>query len=79
MILPANVKRMYSNETNLENHLNIIGTVLIHGAHAPKFIRKEYLKLMNPGTVMVDVTIDQRFFFETSHATSHSDHVYYCR
>jgi alanine dehydrogenase len=78
--LPANVKCIYSDDTNLENYLKtadiIVGAVLIPGAKTPKLIRKEHLKLMKSGTVMIDVAIDQGGCFETSHPTSHSDPVY---
>jgi alanine dehydrogenase len=51
----------------------IIGAVLIPGASAPHLIRKEILKTMMPGTVMVDISIDQGGCFETSKATTHND------
>lgn len=54
----------------------IIGSVLIPGAKAPRLITREMLKLMKPGTVIVDVAIDQGGCFETSHPTSHSEPVY---
>ena len=51
----------------------IIGAVLIPGASAPHLIRKDILKTMMPGTVMVDISIDQGGCFETSKATTHND------
>lgn len=54
----------------------IIGAVLIPGASAPMLIKKSMLKTMKPGTVMVDIAIDQGGCFETSHATTHNDPVY---
>ncbi len=79
-ILPKNVKTLYSSEHNIKDELPltnlIIGSVLIPGDKAPHLITKEMLKLMQPGTVMVDVAIDQGGCFETSHATSHSEPVY---
>ena len=55
----------------------VIGAVLIPGASAPKLVRRDMMKLMKPGAVMVDVAIDQGGCFETSHATTHTDPIYY--
>ncbi len=54
----------------------VIGAVLVPGAVAPKLIRKEDLKRMKPGAVIVDVAIDQGGNVETSHATIHDDPIY---
>lgn len=54
----------------------IIGAVLIPGASAPKLVTKAMLKQMAPGTVVVDIAIDQGGCFETSKATTHNDPVY---
>ena len=54
----------------------VIGSVLIPGDKAPHLITKEMLKMMKPGTVLVDVAIDQGGCFETSHPTTHSDPTY---
>jgi alanine dehydrogenase len=54
----------------------IIGAVLIPGASTPRLIRKDLLKTMMPGTVMVDISIDQGGCFETSKATTHNDPTY---
>jgi alanine dehydrogenase len=54
----------------------VIGAVLVHGARAPYVITREQLKLMKPGTVLVDVSIDQGGCFETSRPTTHSDPTY---
>jgi alanine dehydrogenase len=51
----------------------VIGAVLVHGARAPKVVRREQLALMNPGAVLVDVAIDQGGCFETSAPTTHRD------
>lgn len=79
-ILPANVKLIYSNRNNLEKYLKradlVIGAVLIPGAKAPKLISREMLKLMERGTVLVDVSIDQGGCFETSHPTTHKNPTY---
>ncbi len=78
--LPKNVKTLYSSEHNIRAELPttdlVIGSVLIPGDKAPHLITKDMLKLMKPGTVLVDVAIDQGGCFETSHATSHSEPVY---
>ncbi len=54
----------------------VIGAVLVHGAKAPHVITREQLKMMKPGAVLVDVSIDQGGCFETSRATTHSDPTY---
>ena len=78
--LPNNVKTLYSNTHNITMELPhidlIIGSVLVPGDKAPHLITKEMLKLMKPGTVLVDVAIDQGGCFETSHPTTHSDPTY---
>lgn len=79
-IMPSNVVTMFSNEYNirklLPQHDLIVGAVLIPGAIAPKLIKRDMLKLMRPGTVMVDVAVDQGGCFETTHATTHADPTY---
>jgi alanine dehydrogenase len=55
----------------------VIGAVLIPGASAPKLVRRDMLSRMRKGAVMVDVAIDQGGCFETSHATTHTDPIYY--
>lgn len=54
----------------------VVGAVLIPGASAPKLVTKEMIKNMRPGSVVVDIAIDQGGCFETSHATTHNDPVY---
>jgi alanine dehydrogenase len=54
----------------------VVGAVLIPGAAAPKLVRREHLKQMKPGAVLVDVAIDQGGCFETSKATTHADPTY---
>ena len=77
---PANIHTLYSSEHNIRMELPdvdiVIGSVLIPGAQTPYLITRDMLKLMQPGTVMVDVAIDQGGCFETSHPTTHSDPVY---
>lgn len=79
-VMPANVRTLYSSRHNIEEELPmtdlVIGSVLIPGAKAPHLITADMLGLMRPGTVMVDVAIDQGGCFETSHPTTHADPVY---
>jgi alanine dehydrogenase len=79
-IMPANVDTLMSTTSNIEDMLPltdlVIGAVLIPGAKAPHLITREMIKLMQPGSVMVDVAIDQGGCFETSHPTTHADPVY---
>jgi len=55
----------------------VIGAVLIPGAAAPRVVRRDMVKLMKPGSVIVDVAIDQGGCVETAHATTHTDPIYY--
>ena len=77
--LPANVHTLYSTEHNIRKELKdvhiVVGSVLVPGDKAPHLITRDMLKEMEPGTVLVDVAIDQGGF-ETSHPTTHSDPVY---
>ena len=70
----------YSNEANLLEFMPsvdlLIGAVLVPGAKAPKLITREMLRKMKPGSVLVDIAIDQGGCAETSHATTHTDPVY---
>ena len=74
-ILPANVTPIFSNAYNIAQEVKkahlIIGTVLIPGSKAPKLITANMLKDMQPGTVLIDVAIDQGGCFETSEPTTH--------
>lgn len=74
------VKTLFSSRHNIESQLPevdlVIGSVLIPGAKAPKLVTRDMLKLMRPGTVMVDVAIDQGGCFETSHPTTHTEPTY---
>ena len=78
--LPANVHTLYSTEHNIRKELKdvdiVVGSVLVPGDKAPHLITRDMLKEMEPGTVLVDVAIDQGGCFETSHPTTHSDPVY---
>lgn len=78
--LPANVTTLYSSEHNIRQELRdvdiVIGSVLIPGDKTPHLITRDMLSLMEPGTVLVDVAIDQGGCFETSHPTTHAEPVY---
>lgn len=79
--MPKNVKTLYSSRHNIEQELPttdlVIGSVLVPGAKTPHLITADMVKLLRPGSVMVDVAVDQGGCFETTHATTHSDPVYY--
>jgi alanine dehydrogenase len=70
----------YASTLEIEQRLPtvdlVIGAVLVHGARAPHVIKREQLALMRPGTVLVDVSIDQGGCFETSRPTTHSNPTY---
>ena len=78
--MPNNVISEFSSEYNIRKHIVdadlIIGGVLLKGAKAPKLITRDMLKDMRPGTVMVDVAVDQGGCFETTHPTTHQDPTY---
>lgn len=79
-IFGNSVKTMYSNSYNIEEALRdadlVIGSVLIPGAAAPKLVKKDDLKKMKKGAVMVDIAIDQGGCFETSRPTYHTDPIF---
>jgi alanine dehydrogenase len=68
---------VYSSTLSIEEMLPradlVIGAVLVHGARAPKVVRREQLRLMKRRAVLVDVAIDQGGCFETSHPTTHRE------
>lgn len=76
-VMPANVNTMMSSEYNIrmliKDHDLIIGGVLIPGAKAPHLITRDMLKEMRPGTVLVDVAVDQGGCIETCRPTTHGD------
>ncbi|MEX0837106.1 MAG: alanine dehydrogenase [Gemmatimonadota bacterium] len=79
-VMPANVQGLFSTRYAIRKQVEdadlVIGAVLIPGAKAPKLIEKEDLKLMRPGTVIVDVAVDQGGCVETIRPTTHKDPVY---
>ena len=78
--MPSNVDTLYSSAHNIVRELPdtdiVIGSVLIPGDKTPHLIRRDMLKMMQPGSVLVDVAIDQGGCFETSRPTTHSEPVY---
>jgi alanine dehydrogenase len=76
-VLPPHVVTMFSSEYNIRrlvtNHDLIVGAVLIPGGKAPKVITRDMLKLMRPGTVIVDVSVDQGGCIETCKPTTHEN------
>ena len=80
-VMPRNVKTLMSSEYNIREELKsadlVIGSVLIPGAKAPKLVTRDMLSLMEKGSVLVDVAIDQGGCFETSHPTTHQEPTYY--
>ena len=79
-IFQKQVTTLYASRGNVLEAIKtadlVVGAVLVPGAVAPKLIRKEDLKLMKKGAVIVDVAIDQGGNAETSHATTHDDPIY---
>jgi alanine dehydrogenase len=74
------IKTLYSTPQAVRSEIRdadlVIGAVLIHGASAPKVIKREYLSLMRPGSVIVDVAVDQGGCVETTRPTYHDDPVF---
>ncbi|CEL94227.1 unnamed protein product [Vitrella brassicaformis CCMP3155] len=79
-IMPANVETRYSNESTIRDLLRladlVIGAVLIPGARAPKLVTREMLSIMRPGSVVIDVAVDQGGCIETCKATTHDEPTY---
>jgi alanine dehydrogenase len=79
-IMPANCFGLFSSPATVRELIKradvVVGAVLIPGAKAPKLITREMLKSMKPGSVLVDVAIDQGGCFETSKPTTHSNPIY---
>ncbi|WP_282112135.1 alanine dehydrogenase [Maribacter stanieri] len=79
-VMPPHVVTEFSNEFNIrrliKTHDLIIGGVLLKGAKAPNLITRDMLKEMRPGTVIVDVAVDQGGCVETTKPTTHEDPIY---
>jgi Alanine dehydrogenase len=85
----SNIEYILSTSDSVQSAVNesdmVIGSVYVVGKEAPKVVSRDMLKSMNPGTVMVDVSIDQGGCFESSRPTTHdnptfleNDIVHYC-
>ncbi len=79
-IFGASVTTLYSTEANIRKALAqadlVIGSVLIPGGATPKLVRREHLKLMKKGAVIVDIAIDQGGCCESSHVTTHDEPIF---
>ena len=79
-IYQGRIKTVYSTTDSIEKHTTssevVVGSVLLPGASAPKLITRELIKKMKPGSVIVDVAIDQGGCAETSKATTHQEPTY---
>lgn len=79
-VMPANVTTLFSNPHNIRQALRttdlLIGAVLIRGARAPVLVTREMLRLMRPGSAVVDVAVDQGGCIETTRPTTHQDPTY---
>ncbi|MDP4624764.1 MAG: alanine dehydrogenase [Akkermansiaceae bacterium] len=79
-ITTENTRTVYSNEANLSELLPrvdlLIGAVLVPGSKAPKLVTREMLRIMQPGSVFVDIAVDQGGCAETTRATTHQDPTY---
>lgn len=79
-VMPPNVTTVFSTQEAIRRHLQqadlVIGAVLIPGARCPQLVRRDYLSLMQPGAVIVDVGVDQGGCCETTRPTTHHDPTY---
>ena len=79
-LLPPNVTTLMSNPITIEECVKradvLVGAVLIPGAKAPRLVTREMIKLMKPGSVVVDVSVDQGGCVETTRPTTHSNPIY---
>ena len=79
-VMPPNVDCLFSDRHTIRDHLTradlVVGAVLIPGAKAPRLVEAEDLKLMQPGSVIIDVAIDQGGCIATSRPTTHSEPTY---
>ncbi|MCO5724552.1 alanine dehydrogenase [Robiginitalea marina] len=79
-VMPSHVVTEFSSEYNIRKHVRshdlIVGGVLLKGGKAPKLITRDMLKTMRPGTVIVDVAVDQGGCVETTRPTTHENPTY---
>jgi len=80
-VLPANVDTAYSNRHNIVEAIKyadlVVGAVLLPGAKAPHLVKRPDLAVMQPGSVIVDVAVDQGGCVETIKATTHENPTYF--
>lgn len=80
LIFGSELNTVFASQANIERHVTdadlVIGAVLVPGGEAPKLVQRQMLSKMRPGSVLVDVAIDQGGCFETSKATTHSNPTY---
>jgi alanine dehydrogenase len=79
-VMPANVSTIFSDPHTVREHLLtadlVVGAVLIPGATAPRLVKRSDLSTMKPGSVIVDVAVDQGGCVETTHPTTHAQPTY---
>ena len=79
-IFPRQITTLYATRDNIQNAISradlVVGAVLLPGRATPRLVRREDLKLMKPGSVIVDVAVDQGGCVETTRATTHDDPVF---
>jgi alanine dehydrogenase len=79
-VMPANVDVLYSDRHTIREQLEradlVVGAVLVPGAKAPRLVEEDDLRIMKPGSVIIDVAIDQGGCIATSRPTTHSDPTY---
>lgn len=79
-IFPRQITTLFSSRGNIQAAIAqadlVIGAVLLPGRSTPKLVKQEDLKLMKPGSVIVDVAVDQGGCVETSHPTTHDDPIF---
>lgn len=79
-VMPANITGVFSNPFSIRKAVShadlVVGAVLVHGARAPRLVPREYLRDMQPGSVIVDVSVDQGGCVETCRPTTHANPTY---
>jgi alanine dehydrogenase len=80
-VMPPNVHTQYASRANIAEAVTradvVIGAILIAGARAPHLVTRDMLGTMQPGSVIIDVAVDQGGCIETTHPTTHSDPIYF--
>lgn len=80
-VMPPNIRTRFANQAGIAEEVQradvIIGAVLVTGARAPHLVKRDMIKSMQPGSVIVDVAVDQGGCIETTRPTTHSDPIYF--